>query len=122
MLKPRFQLTKTIDLQFYRFAQGGFVRGVYTKGVATPVTVKANIQPLKESEILLLPESERTKKWVKLYSSEEMRIQKEGSGGHDADEFDYQGERYRVMKVENYVMGTLDHWKAVAARIELSPN
>lgn len=120
MLKPRFLLTKTVPVPFYRTTQGSYVNGKWVEGVETTFTLDVNIQPLKDSEILILPEAERTREWYKGYCAEEVRSAKEGTGGYAADEFTWQGERYRVMKVRNYAMGTLDHFRFSAARVELT--
>lgn len=122
MLKPTFLLTKSITLTVYRKTQGSYVNGDWVEGTEAEITRTVNIQPLKPNEILLLPESERTRQWWKVYSDEDLRTDKEGAGGYSADEFIYQGERYKVMKVSNYEMGVLNHHKALATRIELTPN
>lgn len=122
MLKPTFLLTKSIELTIFRKTQGTYVNGDWVDGTETQITRTVNIQPLKPNEILQLPESDRTRQWWKVYSDEDIRTTKEGSGGHDADEFVYQDERYKVMKVINYSMGVLDHFRAFAVRIELTPN
>lgn len=122
MLSPNFLLTKTVPITVYRKAQGSYVNGIWTEGAETSTTVNVNIQPLKPSEIMMMPESERTKEWYKVYSAEELKTLQEGASGWSADEFIWQGYRYRVMKVSNYAMGTLNHWKALAARISVTPN
>ena len=122
MLKPNFLLTKKVSIDIIRQTQGSYVNGDWVEGTETTVPTEVNIQPLKDSEILLLPESERTKEWYKLYSAEELRTAKEGTGGNGADEFIFNGDRYRVMKARRYQMGILDHWKCLAAREPLTPN
>lgn len=122
MLKPTFLLTKSIALTVYRKTQGSYVNGDWVEGTEAEITRTVNIQPLKPNEILMLPEAERTRQWWKVYSDEDLRTDKEGASGYSADEFIYQGERYKVMKVSNYEMGILNHHKALATRIELTPN
>lgn len=122
MSSPQFLLTKKIPLDIFRSTQGQYVDGEWVEGTETTITVDVNIQPLKEAELMLLPEADRGKQWWKLYSASQLRMDKQGVGGWDADEFVYQGDRYKIMKVENTMMGILDHWKAIAARLELTPN
>lgn len=122
MLQPQFLLTKKIPLDFFRKTQGQYVDGEWVEGVESTVTLEVNIQPLKEAELMLLPEADRGKQWWKIYCAEQIRMDKQGDTGWDADEFVYQGDRYKVMKVENYAMGILNHFKALAARMELTPN
>lgn len=121
MLKPSFLLTKTVPIVVNRKTQGSYIDGDWVEGADNLVTIKVNIQPAKDSEILIMPESERTREWYKLYSADEIRTLKEGDSGWPADEFMFDGDNYRVMKVRNYSMGTLDHFKAFAARVELTP-
>lgn len=122
MLKPTFLLTKSIALTVYRKTQGSYVNGDWVEGTEAEIIRTVNIQPLKPNEILMLPEAERTRQWWKVYSDEDLRTDKEGASGYSADEFIYQGERYKIMKVSNYEMGILNHHKALATRIELTPN
>lgn len=121
MLKPNFLLTKTIPLTIYRASgQGSYVDGEWVEAVATEVVRNVNIQPFKDEELLLLPESDRSREWYKLYCAEDLIADKQGLNGTTADEFTWNGERYKVMKVKRYQMQTLDHWRATAARLEVS--
>lgn len=120
MLQPQFLLTKKIPLTLIRSAAGSYVDGEWVEGTQTTVPIEVNIQPLKEAELMLLPEADRGKQWWKMYSASEIRMDKQGTSGWAADEFVYQGDRYKVMKVENYAMGTLNHYRALAARMEVS--
>lgn len=122
MLKPQFLLTHKIPLTIYRRSLGSYVEGEWIEGSTIEVPVQVNIQPLKGYEILQLPESERTRVWWKLYSADMLRTEKEGS--HDADEFVWKNDRYKVMKVDDWqdAMQILEHSKAYATRIELTPN
>ncbi|MNQ73282.1 hypothetical protein D3C85_880090 [compost metagenome] len=122
MLKPNFLLTKKVPLTLYRRGAGQYVNGIWQDAITTEVAIEANIQPVRDHELLQMPESERSKEWYKVYSDSEIRTQVQGDNGHDADEFDWQGYRYKIMKVRNYAMGTLNHFRAMAARIELTPN
>lgn len=124
MLKPQFLLTNKIPLTIYRRSLGEYVEGEWIEGTTVEVPVQVNIQPLKGYEILQLPESERTRVWWKLYSADVLRTEKEGDGGWDADEFVWKGDRYKIMKLDDWTsgMGILEHTKAYATRIELTPN
>lgn len=124
MLKPQFLLTHKIPLTIYRQTSGSFVDGDWVEGVVTEVPLMVNIQPLKPYEILMLPEADRTRVWVKFYSADYARTLKEGTSGWDADEFIWKNDRYKIMKVDDWTngMGILEHVKVQAARIELTPN
>ena len=121
MLKLQFLLTKKIPLTIYRTTQGSYVDGEWVEGTEVEVPLEVNIQPFRDKDLLLLPESDRSREWYKLYCVDEVRMDKQGVAGWQADEFILDGDRYKVMKVKPYdKMGILDHWKAHAARLEVS--
>jgi hypothetical protein len=122
MLQPQFLLTKKIPITILRRVAGTYVDGDWVEGTTSNVPIEVNIQPARDHELMIFPESERSKEWYKLYSASEMRTQLEGVGGYDADEFVFEGKRFKVMKVRHYGMGILDHFRAFAVRIELTPN
>ena len=121
MLKPKFLLTKKIPLTIYRTAsQGSYVDGEWVAASASEIVREVNIQPFKDEELLLLPEADRSREWYKLYCAEDLIADKPGASGTIADEFVWNGDRYKVMKVKAYGMSILDHYKAHAARLEVS--
>lgn len=124
MLKPNFLLTHKIPLTIYRRDPNTWVDGEVIEGATTEVPIMVNIQPLKEYELMQFPESERTRVWYKFYTADYVRTEKEGIGGWDADEFVWNGDRYKIMKVQDWLsgMGILEHCRAYAARISLTPN
>lgn len=123
MLKPKFLLTKKTPLTVYRTtAQGSYVNGSWVAGSTVEVIREVNIQPFKDEELLLLPEADRSREWYKLYCAEDFIADKPGDSGTIADEFVWNGDRYKVMKVKRYQMQTLDHFRAMAARLETSAN
>ena len=124
MLRPQFLLTHKIPLTIFRKSEGSYVNGRWVEGSTSEIVLQVNIQPLKPDEILMLPEADRTRAWVKFYSADYARTLKEGTGGWSADEFIWKSDRYKIMKVDDWTngMGILEHVKIQAARIELTPN
>lgn len=128
MSTPKFQLTKKLPVTLKRRTQGSYVDGDWVEGSTSDVVIQANVQPLKPHELLQLPESERSREWLKIYSADEIRAQVEGTGGWDSDEFQWEsiedGKLYtfKVMKVYRFKMSILDHWKGWAARVSLTPD
>lgn len=121
MLRPQFLLTNKIPLTVSRQSAGSYVRGVWVEGTTTEVEVEVNIQPVKPHEVQMMPESDRTREWYKVYCADELRTKQEGANGHGPDRFEWQGHTYEIMKVQNYSMSILDHWKAWAARVSVTP-
>lgn len=118
----KFKLIKYKPIVVYRKELGTIVRGRPVEGAEIQVTIQMNVQPLKPSEIMLLPEAERTREWQKAFSEQPLRTLQEGTGGWDADEFEWLGYRYRVMKLNTWDMDILDHFEAFVAKIPVTPN
>lgn len=97
-------------------------RGRPVPGAETTVQVVCNVQPvLKSTDTIMLPEADRSKATLKVYTKgDALRALKEGPDGYSADRFMWQGELYEVMKVINYAMGVLNHYKALCMRVELT--
>jgi len=124
MLKPQFLLTNKIPFTIIRREAGSRQDGDWVEGTTTELQIEGNIQPLKPTELMLLPEAERTRSWWKLYTDATLRTAKEGTGGWSADEFIWKGDLYKIMRVNDYTngMGILEHTKNWCVRVELTPN
>lgn len=124
MTIPSFTLTKKLPITVYRKGKDTVVKGRPVPAVETSFVVEANVQPFNYRDLMVLPESDRTKEWIKVYvaTSEILRTARQGSDGYDADEVLWNGERFKVMRLQSYAMGVLDHVKAICARVEISAN
>lgn len=120
--KPLFRLTNSTSVKVVRPSVTTYVNGRPVEGTPTEYTVQANVQPLKPYELMLLPETDRTKEWIRLYSDldQDIRPAKEGEEGWEADSVEWNGFVYKVMKQETWQMGVLDHYKTYAARTPIS--
>lgn len=95
---------------------GSYVDGVWVEAASTTVDILANIQPVGYKETMIMEEADRSKKMVKVYSASPIYSEEENENG--PDEFDWEGDTYRVMKVLNYSMGILNHYKAIGVMKE----
>lgn len=122
MLYPPLLSTGRVTLDITRRTSTTYVNGRPVPGIGSLVQVVCNVQPvLKSSDTILLPESDRSKACLKVYTKgQELFELKEGPDGHAADQFYWQGDKYEVMKVINYAMGVLNHYKAICMRVELT--
>lgn len=120
MLNPPLLSVGRTTLQVTRRQAATYDRGRPVPGTEEVVEVVCNVQPvLKATDTLLLPEADRSKASIKVYTQgDELRALKEGDGGWAADRFEWQGDVYEVMKVINYAMGVLNHHKAICQRVE----
>lgn len=124
MSLPQFTLTGRLPITVYRKGKDTIVKGRPVPAVETSFVVEANVQPFNYRDLMVLPESDRTKEWIKVYvaTSEILRTARQGSDGYDADEVLWNGERFKVMRLQSYAMGILDHVRALCARVEISAN
>lgn len=114
-------LTGSIDIVVTSTGQGSWVKGVYQKGTPNERTISANVQPvLKGTDTLLVPEADRSKEIIKIYTTEKLVSRIEGSNPNDADTIVYDGKTFEVMRVISYKIGILNHYKAIAVRKELT--
>jgi hypothetical protein len=105
--KMRFDLLKPRnDFNFKRYPSATLVDYIYTKGTPTDVVVKALIYPANRSKNLnFLPEGLRDKRVLRIFTND-LIIQSQTDEDEHGDEFEYDGEDYRVVFV--------DAWKDVS--------
>jgi hypothetical protein len=122
MRNPPLLLTGHTTLDIIRREAETIVRGRPSPGAETVVPVVCNVQPvLKSTDTYLLPEADRSRATLKVYTKgEPLRQLTEGVNGYAADRFYWKGQLYEVMKVIDYDMGVLNHYKALCARVELT--
>lgn len=122
MRNPPLFLVGRTTLDVTRTTASTYVNGRAVPGTSEVVQVVCNVQPvLKTSDTLMLPEADRSKACLKVYTNgDALKSLKEGGNGWSADRFFWDGDLYEVMKVIPYKMGVLDHYKAVCMRVELT--
>lgn len=114
-------LTGSVDIVVTSSGQGTWIKGAYQKGASTQKTISANVQPvLKGTDTLLVPEADRSKEIIKIYTTHLLKSRTEGTNSVEADIVTYNGKQYEVMRVIEYKMGMLNHVKAIAVRKELT--
>lgn len=115
-------LVKQTPINLIREGQGHYEFGEWVNGEDLEIPIMANVQPFTDYQTMILPEADRSKDWVMLFSTTELRSMKEGVNGWGADRFLWQGEMYEVMKVQAFRMRVRDHFEAKCARVSLTPN
>lgn len=122
MLHPPLLLTGHTTLDITRRAAETIYKGRPVPGSESTVQVVGNVQPiLKSTDTMLLPEADRSKAALKVYTKgAALRQRKEGPEGWSADRFFWKGDLFEVMKVIDYDMGILNHYKAICMRVELT--
>lgn len=72
-----------------------------------------SVQPTSARDLQMLPEGERIEGAVKIYDVERLYAQDTGSG-NEADIVEHNGKFYKVVTVDAWQQGILDHYKAYA--------
>lgn len=118
---PQFILTHTVPTSLITKSEGEWVRGKWVEGSETVTTINANIQPLKGSELQVLPESIRTRESIKAYTVSKVKTAEEVDET-TADIIVWEGKRFTVMRSIPYKMGVLNHYKVICCRLPETPN
>ncbi len=97
-------------------AVGTHTKGKYVTGATTVVIVDANWQPLNGKDLLNLPELQRTRRSIKIYSEVELRSLNEVTK-FPADIITIEdGTSFEIHNVE-YWKELNEHWKAIGLAI-----
>lgn len=88
--------------------------GSWIPGAETPTTIQAVVQDASADDLLVLPEGERTEDSIKIHTVEFLQTANE-DGQVAADNVEYEGELFKVMKVfKRKTLG--NYYKAIAVR------
>lgn len=117
---PSFMLTNKTKIVVERHSPGSFVKGRWVEGDVEYIDIEANVQPLKGFELQVLPESDRTKDSIKVYSAETIKTVEEVDE-KNADIVVWENKKYRAVRRMTYSMGVLDHTKTICIRLPTTP-
>ena len=113
MKKLRTRDTVTLE----RFESAGtYTKGVFTKGQSITCDILANVQPVEPSEMLLLPEAQRTKETIKIFSSEALRPVAQ-TDSKSADRVTYDSDVYEVISTKDWNASAIPHYRSLAQRV-----
>ena len=94
---------------------GGYIDGVYQPGPITTFDAVMSIQPLSGKELLLLPEGERTRRYVKGYTATELKTASHAES-RMADRVADGDVEYEVQNIETWG-SALSHFKVIMAEV-----
>jgi len=101
-----------------RTCYSSLINSRWQDGAETTTTITANVQPnLSGRDIKTLPEGDRSKKTIKLYTASSMQVAEQGEL-LEGDKVQWNNEWYEVRATFPYQMGVLDHTKAICVREE----
>jgi type 1 glutamine amidotransferase len=95
---------------------GAMVSGRWVAGASTAETIRASVQPAGPRDLLHLPEGDRTKAAVKIYTDGDL------SEGNEALQtlpqlLTWNSEQWQIQKVWRHALG-IGHHKGLAMRLE----
>lgn len=97
---------------------GAFVDGTWTVAATSTLTVTASVQELNGREFLALPEAQRIRHPIKLYTEADALRTADEDTGAMADIVTWNGDQYEVDTVQNRTAGPLPHWKFTALKLK----
>ena len=120
MSTPLFSRVGKVNTTVTRSNGGGYVLGKWTLLPTTNIYITANIQPNPTfNQMRTLPEGDRTKQAIAIYSKQELFMAEEGTANpKKADIVDWDGKKWEVKVSITYKMGILNHCEAVAVRLD----
>jgi hypothetical protein len=89
--------------------------GLWTRGVASEFTVDAHVQPATRRDVDLLPEGERAREAIAVYTPAELRTS-EVALGLEADTLAWSGRTWEVRRLEDW-SAQAGYYRAVAVRL-----
>lgn len=105
----------------YRKSLGSYVDGVWQEAAETQVTVNMKVQPIREADLKMLPESDRSSGMVRVFCQEGV-LKALQQNANEADEFIWQGYRYQVVQSNQWDTTRINHFECIARRLEVTPN
>lgn len=119
---PPFLLTKSVQITILRASGAGqWVNGYFQKGLEETLVVEANVQPMRGHELIVLPEADRTKETIKVYTRDRLNTVQD-VGQKQADVIIWEGKKFRAIQTQTYQMGVLDHTKTICVRYPETPD
>jgi hypothetical protein len=103
-----------------RYAAGAYdSNGAYQPGATSTINIIMSVQPLNGRELILLPEGERTKQYVRGYTNTQLYTAQQAAS-KKADQTSIDGVTFEVQKVEKWEatnMNIQPYWKIVMAEV-----
>lgn len=106
---------KTDEIKIKRYEQGRYVRGKFIEEGFKIIKVKANVQPMQPTELINLPESQRTKEGIKIYTDEILKTADEDKMTK-ADLVEWQDKEYEIHQIYDWSHSFLPYFKATAIK------
>lgn len=90
--------------------------GLASAGSTSSLSILASVQPLGGRDLLRLPEGERSRQWVAVFTATALRVA-DAPNGQMADLVSYRGEQHEVQSVEQWDESG-NFFKAIAVKVQ----
>lgn len=94
---------------------GTITGGVYQAGPPASFTIMAQVHPLGPRELMRLPELERARARVRIYTTTRLQVLT-GPGGSLSDQIAFDGDAYEIEGVEDFAIEG-GYYKAIARKM-----
>lgn len=91
--------------------------GSWLESQPATVVIRASVQPAKERDLERLPEGQRTKGAIRVFSKDAIYTADEGAGRR-ADRITHAGRHWEVATVDHWDHGSLAHYDAICTLVE----
>lgn len=98
-----------------RYGTGSRDKWEYVPGTTTTFTATASMQPVRDSELIVLPEKDRNRRVIKGYCDVEL-LTVRTSVNSKADEITWDGDVFEVFESQKWVDVDLSFWKVLLVR------
>lgn len=109
-----------VPITLTRYAPGGYVDGRWVDDDPTPSTIRAAVQPARPTELVNLPEGQRTRGAIKLYTNAPLLVA-DVETGQRADVVTYDGRGWVIHETAKYQGFGLLAYKAIAVLAPPAP-
>jgi hypothetical protein len=112
-------LLKTHEIKLTRYITGGdWQNGIFVGGTTAECTVQCNVQPATFQQLMNLPEAQRTKAVIAIYTEEQLKTV-DIANKASADRVEYSNKTYEVQSVKPWNGHTeLSHYEVLATETD----
>lgn len=108
---------KTESITVTRYKKGAYHKGRFRQGASVQLKIPAVVIPIKGQELLKLPEGQRTKEGIKVYTKDPLKTA-DDTEKTSADILCLRGKDYEVQDVQQWHSVDLPHYRSLAVKIE----
>lgn len=98
-------------------SSGSYVNGKYVEGTTEEFYIQGSAQPVTGEELLNLPEAQRKRGVIKLYTQTKLNVV-DTNNKRQCDLLEYRDENYEVHEVKDYSDYFFTHYKILLIKIE----